>query len=30
VLRTYGPGKSILNKTWKMPTVKQVSERTDR
>ncbi len=24
VLRTYGPGKSILNKTWKMPPVKQV------
>jgi hypothetical protein len=24
VLRTYGPGKSILDKTWKMPPVKQV------
>jgi hypothetical protein len=23
VLRTYGPGKSILNKTWKVPPVKQ-------
>jgi hypothetical protein len=24
VLRTYGPGKSILDKTWKVPPVKQV------
>ena len=24
VLRTYGPGKSILNKTWKMPPVKRL------
>jgi len=22
VLRTYGPGKSILDKTWKVPPVK--------
>jgi hypothetical protein len=24
VLRTYGPGKTILDKTWKMPPVKRV------
>ena len=24
VLRTYGPGESLLDKTWKMPPVKQV------
>jgi len=24
VLRTYGPGKAILNKTWKVPPVKRV------
>jgi hypothetical protein len=24
VLRTYGPGKTILDKTWKVPPVKQV------
>jgi len=24
VLRTYGPGKTILNNTWKLPPVKQV------
>ena len=24
VLRTYGPGKSILDKTWKMPPVKKL------
>jgi hypothetical protein len=24
ILRTYGPGKSILDKTWKVPLVKQV------
>jgi len=24
VLRTYGPGKSLLDKTWKMPSVKRV------
>ena len=24
VLRTYGPGKSILDKTWKMPPVKRL------
>ncbi len=24
VLRTYGPGESILDKTWKLPPVKQV------
>jgi hypothetical protein len=24
VLRTYGPGKSILDKSWKLPAVKQV------
>ena len=24
VLRTYGPGKSILDKTWKVPPVKRV------
>ena len=25
ILRTYGPGESILNKTWKMPTIKRVN-----
>jgi hypothetical protein len=25
VLRTYGPGKAILDKTWKVPPVKQVN-----
>jgi hypothetical protein len=24
ILRTYGPGKSILDKTWKLPTIKRV------
>ena len=24
VLRTYGPGKAILDKTWKMPPVKRL------
>ena len=24
VLRTYGPGKPLLDKTWKLPQVKQV------
>jgi len=24
ILRTYGPGKSILDKTYKLPAVKQV------
>ena len=24
ILRTYGPGKSILDKTWKLPVIKQV------
>jgi hypothetical protein len=26
VLRTYGPGKAILDKTWKVPPVKQVKQ----
>jgi len=25
VLRTYGPGKAILDKTWQLPPVKQVN-----
>jgi hypothetical protein len=24
ILRTYGPGKDILDKTWKMPPVKRL------
>ena len=26
ILRTYGPGKAILDKTWKLPQVKQVKQ----